>query len=143
MYLHVMKFSLLILLASCSTIAQNSSDIIRIEFTSLTRGYQETIIITNDSIKVSKAQAREAKIDNARVLKKEEWTDLMKALQKVTLSEISELKSPTMKRAYDGARHSTITITTKTNQVYTHTFDNEEPHQMLMPLMKVLQKKRL
>jgi hypothetical protein len=143
MYLHVMKFSLLILLASCSSVAQNSSDIVRIEFTSLTRGYHETVIITNNSLKISKSQVSEPKIDKARMLKKEEWADIVKALQKVTLAEVSELKSPTMKRAYDGARHSTITITTKTNQVYAHTFDDQEPHQMLMPLMKALQKKRL
>jgi hypothetical protein len=141
-----MKLSLLlmVLIIGCASVAQQTSDVVKIEFTSLTRGYQETLVITRDSITYTKSGRGEAAIDQAGKLKnEEEWTALMNSLQKVTLSEIPGLKSPTEKRAYDGARHSTITITTKSNQAYSHTFDDEEPHQKLMALMKLLQKKRL
>ena len=140
-YLHIMKAVLLLSLVilGCASVAQNSGDIIRIKFSSLTRGYQELVSITSDSIKISHSQAGAEKIEKVRALKKDEWTEVVKSLQKVTLSEINALESPTNKRTYDGARHSTFTITTKSNQVFTHSFDNEEPHQKLVPLMNIIQ----
>lgn len=143
-YLQVMKSGLIIMLlsAACASVAQHSGDVVQIEFTSATRGYQESILITSDSIHFTKVQAGEPGIDKTRAIKKEEWSDLVAALQKVSLPEVPELKSPTMKRTYDGARNSTITITTKSNQVYAHSFDDENPHQNLMPLMKCIKRLR-
>src|SRR5258705_13264056 len=111
-----MKWSLLavVLLAGCASVAQkqNSDHIMRIEFSSLTRGYQELVTFTSDSVKFSRTRAGQPKIAEAHALKKNDWQEILKTVQKITLSEIPELKSPTMKRSFDGARHSTITITT-------------------------------
>ena len=139
-----MKWSLLavVLLAGCASVAQNSEHIMRIEFSTLTRGYQELVTFTSDSVKFSRTQAGKPKIAEAHVIKKNDWQELLKVVQKITLSEIPELKSPTMKRSFDGARHSTITIITDSNQTYIHSFDDENPHEKLQALMKVIIKKR-
>ena len=139
-----MKWSLLaiILLVGCASVAQNSDHIMRIEFSSLTRGYLELVTFTNDSVKFSRTQAGHPKIAKAQALKKNDWQELVKAVQKITLSEVPELKSPTMKRSFDGARHSTITIITDSNQTYIHSFDDENPHEKLKALMNVIIKKR-
>ncbi|HTH31553.1 MAG TPA: hypothetical protein VL946_09385, partial [Lacibacter sp.] len=71
---------------------------------------------------------------------KEEWRTLMDCLKKVKLSEVPELKSPTMKRTYDGARHSTLTLITNETTPLTHSFDNEDANEKLLPLMKAIQK---
>jgi hypothetical protein len=141
-----MKWSLLavVLLVGCASAAQqpNSDHIMCIEFSSLTRGYQEYVLFTSDSMKYTRTQAGHTKISKARELKKSEWKDLLKVAQKINLKEIPELKSPTMKRAHDGARHSTITIITDSNQTYIHTFDDENPHEKLKALMNVIAEKR-
>ncbi len=131
-----------ILVAGYAVNAQNQNHIMRIEFSSLTRGYHELVIITSDSLKFSRTQASQPKVAKAHALKKNDWNDLVKALEKVTLSEIPELKSPTMKRSFDGARHSTITIATDSKQTYIHSFDDENPHEKLKSLMSVIVKKR-
>jgi hypothetical protein len=141
-----MKWNLLavIFLSGCSSLAQkqNSDHIKCIEFSSVTRGYQELITITSDSLKFSCKQAGQQKIARASALKKSDWDELLNALNKVTLSEIPALKSPTMKRASDAARHSTITITTDSNQTFVHSFDDENPHEKLKALMRVILRKR-
>jgi hypothetical protein len=131
-----------ILLASCIAMSQNQEHIIRIEFSSLTRGYQEHVAFTRDSMKYSRVQAGRPKVAEARVFKKSEWEDLIKVAQKINLKEIQELKSPTMKRSFDGAKHSTITIITDSNQSYSHLFDDENPHAKLKALMGAIIKKR-
>ena len=130
-----MKSLLLILSLTSNTIpAQKTGDILRIEFNSLTRGYQQLVVITADSIKIS-THARGT--EENKSIKNKDWIHIIKPLKNVSLSDIAELKSPTMKRAYDGARHSTITITTK-SETYSHSFDDEDPHDKLKPLLKII-----
>ncbi len=131
-----------ILMAGYSVVSQNQENIARIEFSSLTRGYQEHVVFTVDSMKHTRVQAGHPKVSNARELKKSEWHDILKVVHKINLKEVPELKSPTMKRSFDGARHSTITITTNSNQTYIHSFDDENPHEKLKALMGVILKKR-
>lgn len=122
--------------------SQNQEHIMRIEFSSLTRGYQEHITFTSDSMKYSRVQAGHPKVAKARALKKSEWEDLLKVVQKIDLKEMSELKSPTMKRSFDGAKHSTISVITDSNQTFSHLFDDENPHEKLKGLMSAIVKKR-
>jgi hypothetical protein len=52
------------------------------------------------------------------------------------MEEIPALASPTMQRASDAARTSTLSIIDTMGKRYTHTFDNEDPNEKLKPLMK-------
>jgi hypothetical protein len=88
-------------------------------------------------------------IDNARSsdslkrvsekLDKTKWAKLNTEIQSLSLPEVPLFKSPTMKRAYDGALHGILTITTMDGKIYSHGFDDENPHPKLQPLMKCIQ----
>jgi hypothetical protein len=124
-------------------ILQNTDKVVRIEFNSLTRGFQETVVITADSAVRAVNPRNGLPFTKAKAIKKRDWECLQKTINKISLSEISRLESPTMKRAYDGALHSTITITTKSGEQFTHSFDDDDPHEKLKPLMReILQWKK-
>lgn len=129
---------------SLAVSAQSSKEINRIEFNSGTRGYSEQIIITPDSI-ISIQQ--DFKMDQkprvkTRACSAKEWSKLLECLKDVRLTEIETLESPTMKRAYDGASHGSIIITSSDKQTYSHGFDDEDPHKKLKPLMVEIKRYR-
>ena len=62
---------------------------------------------------------------------------LLKDIKTITLSEIPSLASPSMKRAYDGARHSKLSIYSE-DKSYEHLFDDESPHALLAPLLQCI-----
>jgi hypothetical protein len=128
-------------LATCcaSTRGQSTSTISKIEFTSLTRGYQKHAILSADSL-ILVTEGREQDKTLKRKLSKVEWNTLISSLKKVKLSEIPKLKSPSMKRAFDGAMHSTLTIITKDQKNITHGFDDEDANEKLRPLMIAVKK---
>lgn len=129
-------------MTSCAVHSQKNSDVIRIEFTSISRGgYSKHFIFTADSVVLSTSEGRGAPLQTTkRVIDTNEWTRLVNSLKEVSLTEIPDLPSPTMKRAHDGARHSALTlITTKGSEVI-HSFDDEDPHQKLQVLMKEIKK---
>lgn len=132
-----MKLTLALLLLAMPSFAQKKNDTIKVEFSSITRGQQEFVVITPDSIKMTSSKQKAV----ARALEKKEWLAIIYTINKLELSSVSTLKSPTMKRAYDGARHSTITITTQ-SQSYAHAFDDENPHEKLKPLLKIIVDKK-
>jgi hypothetical protein len=114
-------------------------DIAQIEFTTYTRGYHKTITITQREIVIAEQKKDDA---NERVTtkknKKEIWNKMIASLHDVSLSEIPSLASPTMKRASDAARSSTITLTTKNGNKFSHSFDNENSNEKLKPLMMLI-----
>ena len=133
-------FSLALMLFGCAGHSQKNSDVVKIEFTSLTRGYSNTLVFTKDSItQVVNERGIESNPRREKI-KSTDWELLTASLSNVNLSEVADLKSPTMKRAYDGARHSTISITTSQGTVVAHSFDDEDPHEKLAPLMKTIAK---
>jgi hypothetical protein len=125
-------------LIGCAVYSQKTSQVTKVEFTSLTRGgIINQIIITKDSVTKSTSAGRGAELQTIKKsISKKDWQRLLRSLKDVTLSQVPELKSPTMKRAYDGALHSTISITTNDAVIVTHSFDDEEPHEKLKLLMK-------
>jgi hypothetical protein len=56
----------------------------------------------------------------------------------VPRAQFEGLPSPTNKRAFDGAKHSSIIITLANRETYQHTFDDENPNEKLVPLMKCI-----
>jgi len=113
---------------------QPSTDVSRIRFTSVTRGYHKEVNITKDSVHTL-IQGRGGNETFSRHLSAGEWDKLMGALKNITLQEISKLKSPTDKRAFDGARISSLEVQTSEGETLIHSFDDEQPHTTLKPLM--------
>ena len=128
-------------LIGCAVYSQKNSDVIKIEFTSLSRGYSREIAITKDSLVESANVNRgAAKQTVKRKITAKEWEKLTQAFGTISIAEIGSLESPTMKRTFDGARHSTITITTSKGETATHSFDDEQPHPKLQKLMDEISK---
>lgn len=122
--------------------AQSKNSIVRIEYSSMSRGgLYKDIRLSKDSVLVKEGERRAG--ENKEVRRKathQEWTKGLRMLKKVTLSKIPDLKSPTMKRAFDGARHSEIRITMSDGKIYAHGFDDDDPHPTLKELVHHLLK---
>lgn len=120
---------------------KNHDDLIitKIEFSTGTRGYQKNVFISADSV-IEVTEGRESKQPVKKKIEQNEWTGLIGIASELSLSEIEKLPSPTSRRAFDGAKHSSIVITTKDGKSYTHAFDDEQPHKKLQPLMKAISK---
>lgn len=109
----------------------------KIEFTSMTRGFSKQIVATKDSLIATTSGRGAASQDRKVKMRSQDWDKVIAAMDGVMLSEIPDLKSPTEKRIFDGARHSTITITTTATTV-SHSFDDEQPNEKLQKLLKEL-----
>jgi hypothetical protein len=130
----------LILLTACQVAqSQQHQSITTIEYSTLSRGgYNELVTITHDSIRITIQELRgDEPVSYTEALQKGEWNQLIGALKLVNLNELGALPSPTMKRAYDGALHSSLTITTN-QQTVSHAFDDTNPHQNMVPLFKAI-----
>lgn len=119
--------------------AQTPDEITSIEFITATRGYQKQITINSKTITVKLEDHRQQGMAPVvREMKKQDWDHLLESLKDVTLAEIPLLKSPSMQRASDGARSSSIAITTNEGVIWSHEFDNERPHEKLQSLIDVI-----
>lgn len=121
-------------LIGCAVVSQKNNDVVKIEFSSLSRGYSKQISITKDSL-IELSNNRSADVRTVRrKISATEWEGLTQSLAAVSVAEMRSLQSPTTKRTFDGARHSTLTVTTSTG-VGVHSFDDEQPHAKLQKLM--------
>lgn len=126
--------------AAGPTCGQSLENIVSITFTKQSRGYVDEMVISRDSVHgfiedhrrpgESKRYTTEVGADT--------WMKLMDALKDVPLGDIDGLQSPTMNRAYDGAMHSSIVIAFADGRTVTHSFDNENPHPDLKPLLAAI-----
>jgi hypothetical protein len=121
-------FSILTIAARC--IGQDA--VTKIEFTTLTRGYQKQVFIDADSLIVIVDGRQEPNKVVKRALPKGSWDDINRVLQNVTY------ESPSNRRAFDGAKHSTLKLITRDGKDFSHTFDDLDPHPALKPLLEVL-----
>ncbi|MBT1703350.1 hypothetical protein [Chryseosolibacter indicus] len=132
------NYCLLLLFIWTTVRCQSTDSITRIEYTTLTRGFQKQVRITPDSV-VSITEGRgdvNGRIEHR--ITDSEWKTLRQKLEGVELDEIPALLSPTSKRAYDGARHSTLIITDDKGKTWQHSFDDEVPNDKLKPLLEAL-----
>ncbi len=118
----------------------SSSDVKKVVFSTGTRGYQETVDLTKDSVIITiNSSFEERPSKNIRTkITSTEWEQVNNALTGIDTGKLGELKSPTMKRAVDAASHSAIIVTT--DNEYSHSFDDTDPHEQLKKLMDVILK---
>lgn len=125
---------------SCESV-QLDEEIKEVAFRSMgMSGHAETITVNRDSVVLSyeKRRTQEKPLTFGRKLDNGEWTSLIAIIKAINFSEISSLESPTNKRAYDGALHSEIIIRTRDREYVSPSFDDEDPHEKLQPLMNAL-----
>jgi hypothetical protein len=135
------KLTIGLLLVCCTVLgAQNKSAIKQIEFSKISRGYEEHVRIKADSVHVLVHDIRgeKAPVNFSRKTEESEWTRLLEIMKTIKEKEIETLPSPSMKRASDAAMHGTLTVTTNSDKTYSHGFDDENPHDSLRPLLKAV-----
>ena len=131
---------ILSLTAAVKTCAQSAENITTISFTKQNRGFIDEVIISRDSVQgfVENHRVPENSKQYASGIDADGWAKLMFALQHVSFKDIDGLQSPTMNRAHDGAIHSSIVITFDDGQTVSHSFDDENPHPDLKPLLDAI-----
>jgi hypothetical protein len=136
---NILNVSLLVILFANFGWCQTEQAVIQIELSKISRGYQEDVRITPDSVHIfMDDKTGQPSVRHSRKVESQEWTRLVQSLDGVLIKSIPSLPSPTMNRAVDAARHSTLTVSTSDGRSYPHGFDDEEPHEVLQPLLKVL-----
>jgi hypothetical protein len=129
----------LVTITICPLSAQQTKTIKQIDFTKSTRGYEERIRVTPDSVvvRIENFRADEKVQQSGRKLTAKEWRALLKTLKNVPLETIPNLPSPGTQRASDAALQGTLQVATP-QQTYPHSFDNEDPNAKLAPLLKAV-----
>jgi hypothetical protein len=119
---------------------QSLDRVTSITFTKQNRGFLDELIISRDSVQgfVENHRAPEQSQQYATSIDNDSWAKLILALQNVSLADLDGLQSPTVNRAHDGAIHSTITIYFDDGQSISHSFDDENPHDDLKPLLDAI-----
>lgn len=97
------------------------------------------VTVTQDSV-VTTFNGRGNPTRTARATQNSEWMALVNSVKDIDLTKISELESPTNKRATDGAAFGKLTVTTKETTYTSSDFDGKNPNQILMPLMNEIVK---
>jgi hypothetical protein len=110
-----------------------SSDIVEIDFTSSTRGYQMQVWITPDSLIQSVAGRQDTSV--ARKLDRSSWDELIRSISDLDLEKIPSLERPSTRSAFDGARESTLKIIDSKGHIWRHSFDDQNPNSELKLLM--------
>jgi hypothetical protein len=130
----------ILLVCWTSLLAQKNPEIKQVEFSKVSRGYEEHVRINPDSVHVFVHDIRgdKAAVKFARKVDDAEWVELVKTTKGLKFKDIDGLPSPTMKRASDAAMHGTLTITTGEDKSFAHGFDDENPHDSLKPLLKAV-----
>ena len=136
---------ILTLLSFGQTTAQSLQDIKTIAFTKQTRGMVDEVVVSRDSVEgfVENHRMPESSHRYATGIDESQWANLVLSLKDVPLEDIDGLQSPTMNRAHDGAIHSSIIITFEGGDTVTHSFDDENPHPDLKPLLDAILEFRL
>ena len=140
----IMKVPSILLFLSLMTagmsFAQSLETITSIAFTKQTRGSLDEVVISRDSVQgfVENHRAPESSQQYSTGIDQDQWAKLMLALKDVPLEDIDGLQSPTRNRAHDGAVHSNIEITFEDGKTISHSFDDEDPHPDLKPLLDLI-----
>jgi hypothetical protein len=131
---------ILTLVAWSNAMGQSLEEITAITFTKQTRGLLDEVMISRDSVEgfVENHRMPENSHHYANAIDESQWAKLVMTLNDVQLEDIDGLQSPTMNRAHDGAIHSSIVIAFKDGKTVTHSFDDENPHPDLKPLLDVI-----
>lgn len=104
-----------------------------VELSYRTRGMQQFLHISRDSIEVKIND----KISHYKTTKTQ-WQNILKTIQKVRLSGISKLKRPTSKSSYDGALITQLMVVTNRKEYNSVSFDHDTPPAALVKIIDAM-----
>lgn len=115
---------------------QKGNSVKFIQYETFTRGSSTVYKISPDNMTITSTGIN--KSENSKSVSEEEWNELLQQLQKVKISEINGLKSPTDSRASDAVLHAILSIT-KNNTVYkSNSFDHGNPPIQIKALVETI-----
>ena len=97
-----------------------------VEYTATTRGFFQKVTIKNQEVFVTKDRNSD-EIGKATKISDADWKELVTDFQAINLEEMSNLKSPTEKRFYDGAAIANLNITFNDKIYKSQSFDHGFP----------------
>ena len=104
-----------------------------VELSYRTRGMQQFLHITRDSVEVKIND----KISHYKTTKTQ-WHNILKTFQKVRLSSVSTLKRPSSKSSYDGAFMAQLMVVTNRKEYNSVSFDHDTPPAELVKIIDAM-----
>lgn len=102
----------------------NTQIVNTIEYTAMSRGFFQEIIVNDNTISIKNDRNSEPVIKNCS---EEFWNEIMQNIKSIDIKSISSLVAPTEKRMVDGAAHANIKITVDGKTYETQEFDHGFP----------------
>ena len=124
---------LLIFMLMFGTNSLHTETIKLVELSYRTRGMQQFLHISRDSIEVKIND----KISHYKTTKTQ-WKNILKIIQKVRLSSISTLKRPSSKSSYDGALMAQLMVVTNRKEYNSVSFDHDTPPAELIKIIDAM-----
>ena len=109
--------------------------IISIELSEMTRGTQKRILLTKNETRVQindKEWKQKASVKG--------WQSLENLMSQLDVKNLHKLTVPSQKHASDAAFHTSLLIKTQSHEYASPTFDNTNPPNNLLPLLKAIKK---
>jgi hypothetical protein len=122
---------LILLMTACGT-----SKITSYQYTAGTRGYQLSITVNQDSVRLKEVTNKE--VNTVYATNSEFWKGLEKESKSIVLDSVANLKSPSNKRQFDAAMFAKMTFTTQDSVYKSASFDGGKPHEMLQGIVDSL-----
>lgn len=132
-----MRYFLLSVLA-ITLISCEELEVKQYEYHSTTMMGRTSWVVNQDSTIVS-FQGRGEPWRMAAVTPENRWNNLNSAMKGVDLLKVSSLEAPSNKRATDAAPFGKFVFVGKDSTITSSDFDDGNPHEMLKPLMQVME----
>ena len=124
---------LLIFMLMFGTNSLHTETIKLVELSYRTRGMQQFLHISRDSIEVKIND----KISHYKTTKTQ-WQNILKTFQKVKLNNITKLKRPSSKSSYDGALMAQLMVVTNRKEYNSVSFDHDTPPAELVKIIDAM-----
>jgi hypothetical protein len=133
----ILSFLLLTIFIGTSCVSQKNTNMstTEIEYSAMSRGFFQKIVVKNQMVSISKSRGEEPstnKINGAQ------WARIVAEFKKVNLEAIPQLKAPTEKRFHDGAAIANLKITQNGKTYETKGFDDGFPPPEIEKLVTLL-----
>ncbi|UKN01120.1 hypothetical protein K6119_15430 [Paracrocinitomix mangrovi] len=134
-----MKQFFLILVSTVMLFSCDEKDLEKVEYSTSTMMGRTVLSVSKDSVVVN-FNGRGNPTHFSRATKDGEWDGVLSSLSKVEFDQVGDLTAPSNKRATDAAAHASFIFITKDSTIRSASFDDNNPHEMLIPLMKEINK---
>lgn len=98
---------------------------VRIEYTAISRGYYQQIVVSNQEIILQTGRNNSDKKTSA--ISESDWNELIADFQLIALDKVTTYKAPSQKRFSDGTALANVKITVKEKEYQSADFDHGFP----------------